>query len=147
MKAVVQRVSRARVLVGCAEVAAIGRGLMVLLGIAAGDGAAGAAWMAGKLAALRIFAGEDGRMDLSVKEIGGEVMVISQFTLIAETRKGNRPSFTHAAEPAQAERLYLAVVEALRKENIPVKTGEFGAMMEVELTNDGPVTIILESIK
>lgn len=146
MKAVVQRVSRARVLVGGAQVAAIGPGLLVLLGVAHGDGAVEAEWMAGKMARLRIFADGAGQMNLSVKDIGGEALVVSQFTLLADARKGNRPSFAGAAEPALAERLYLEVAERMRKEGVPVKTGEFGAMMEVELTNNGPVTIILETL-
>lgn len=147
MKAVVQRVKRARVLVDGSGVSEIGPGLLVLLGVAAGDGLAEAAWMARKLAGLRIFSGEEQRMDLSVKDVAGEIMLISQFTLIADTRKGNRPSFSEAAKPELAEPLYLNVAERLGAEKVPVKTGRFGAMMEVELVNDGPVTIILESIR
>lgn len=147
MKAVVQRVSQARVVVYGAEVAAIGRGLLVLLGVAAGDGPEEVKWMAAKLARLRIFADEAGLMNLSVKDVQGEALVVSQFTLLADARKGNRPSFTGAAEPNLAESLYLEVAERLRKEGVPVKTGRFGAVMEVELTNDGPVTILLDSDK
>lgn len=145
MKAVVQRVSRARVLIGGAETAAIGRGLSVLLGVAEGDTAAQASWMAGKIARLRIFADDEGQMNRSVGDVGGEVLLVSQFTLLGDARRGNRPSFTQAAEPPLAEQLYLETVETIRSEGIPVKTGNFGAMMEVELANDGPVTIILES--
>jgi len=145
MKAVIQRVSRARVLVDGADRSEIGPGLLVLLGVAAGDATADAAFIAGKVAKLRIFGDASGLMNLSVSDIGGDVLVVSQFTLLGDARKGNRPSFTRAAEPAQAEELYLAVVAELRRGGLEVKTGDFGAMMEVELVNDGPVTIILES--
>lgn len=147
MKAVVQRVSQASVSVSGKELASIGRGLVVLLGVAAEDGPSEVAWMARKLARLRIFSDHEGLMNLSLIDIGGEALVVSQFTLIADTRKGNRPGFSGAAQPDLANPLYLAVVEDLRKEGVKVKTGEFGASMQVELTNDGPVTILLESTK
>ena len=143
----IQRVSRARVLVEGSEQSAIPRGLLVLLGVSGTDGSSDASWMCGKISRLRIFPDEQGLMNLSVKDAGGEVLVVSQFTLLADARKGNRPSFTDAAEPVLAQRLYLEVVEGLRGEGLPVKTGVFGALMQVELNNDGPVTIILESDK
>jgi D-tyrosyl-tRNA(Tyr) deacylase len=145
MKAVVQRVKDARVRIGGNQVAGIGRGLMVLLGVAAGDGADDAAWLAGKLARLRIFADEDRLMNLSVTDVGGEVLVVSQFTLLGDVRKGNRPGFSGAAEPDIAENLYLEVVKLLKEDGVPVQTGVFGAVMDVELVNEGPVTLILES--
>lgn len=145
MKAVVQRVSRARVLVDGAVTSEIGHGLLVLLGVAATDISADAGFIAGKLARLRIFNDEKGLMNLSVSDVGGAVLVVSQFTLLADTRKGNRPGFGRAAEPRLAEKLYEEVVAELRAGGLTVETGRFGAMMEVELVNDGPVTIILES--
>ena len=140
MRAVVQRVSRARSTPG----GAIEAGLCVLLGVAAGDGAADADRLAAKVARLRIFEGEDGRFDRSVLDTGGAVLVVSQFTLIAETAKGNRPSFSGAARPEEAEPLYERFADALRALGVPVETGVFGARMAVELENDGPVTIVLE---
>ena len=140
-----QRVSRAGVSTGGVAYSAIGRGLLVLLGVARDDGLPDAEYISGKLARLRIFEDEDGLMNRSVQEVGGEILVVSQFTLLGDARKGNRPGFGEAARPELAEKLYLEVVAGLRLAGIDVETGKFGAMMEVELVNDGPVTIILES--
>jgi D-tyrosyl-tRNA(Tyr) deacylase len=137
----VQRVSRARVSPG----GAIGRGLCVLLGVARGDGEAEAARLAGKVARLRIFPDVEGRFDRSVAGVAGAVLVVSQFTLIADTAKGNRPSFAEAAPPDEAEPLYESFCSALRVLGVPVETGTFGAKMELELVNDGPVTIVLDA--
>ena len=145
MKAVVQRVSSARVRVGERIAGEIGPGLCVLLGIGQGDGQPEAERMAAKVARLRIFENEDGRFDRSLLDTGGEALVVSQFTLIADTAKGNRPSFADAARPEEAEPLYEAFCESLRELGVSVATGEFGARMAVELVNDGPVTIALES--
>ena len=144
MRAVVQRVTRASVTVDEDLVGAIGPGLLVLLGAARGDTPAEALWLAHKVANLRIFSDADGRMNLSVKEIGGQVLIVSQFTLIANTRKGFRPSFMPAAAPEVAEPLVTQFNEAVASEGVPVATGLFGAHMVVELVNDGPVTILLE---
>jgi D-tyrosyl-tRNA(Tyr) deacylase len=144
MRAVVQRVTRASVTVDEDLVGAIGPGLLVLLGAARGDTPAEALWLAHKVANLRIFSDADGRMNLSVKEIGGQVLIVSQFTLIANTRKGFRPSFMPAAAPEVAEPLVTQFTEAVASEGVPVATGLFGAHMVVELVNDGPVTILLE---
>jgi D-aminoacyl-tRNA deacylase len=144
LKAVVQRVSSARVRVDGAVVGEIDRGLCILLGIPEGDDEATAARLAGKIARLRIFENEEGKFDLSVTDAGGDALVVSQFTLIADTQKGNRPSFSHAAAPERAEPLYEAFCEALEAEGVGVARGVFGARMEVELVNDGPVTIVLE---
>lgn len=143
MRAVVQRVARASVRVDGAPHGQIGPGLLVLLGVAAGDEPAEAERLAGKVARLRVFENEEGRFDRSLLETGGAALVVSQFTLLADTGKGNRPSFTRAAPPERAEALYEAVCEALRALGVPVETGVFGARMEVELVNDGPVTIVL----
>jgi D-tyrosyl-tRNA(Tyr) deacylase len=143
MKAVVQRVSEARVRVGDEIVAEIGLGLCVLLGVARGDEELDADRLAGRIARLRIFENEEGKFDRSVLDRGGEVLVISQFTLIADTDKGNRPSFGDAAPPEEAAELYEALVAALRALGVDVETGIFGARMRVELVNDGPVTILL----
>jgi D-tyrosyl-tRNA(Tyr) deacylase len=144
VKAVCQRVSRAAVSVDGESRASIGRGLVVLLGVAREDGDASADRLAAKVARLRIFEDDRGRFDRSLLDVGGSALVVSQFTLIADTRKGNRPSFTDAAPPEQAEPLYLRFCAALRDERIHVETGVFGARMAVELVNDGPVTIVLE---
>jgi len=144
VKVLVQRVSRAEVRVDGATVGAIGRGLLVLLGVEHADSEDDAAWYAAKTASLRIFADDEGRMNRSVEEAGGEVLVVSQFTLAASTRRGRRPSFEGAAEPAQAERLYLEFVARLVARGLPTATGTFRAMMEVESVNDGPVTILLD---
>ncbi|HEU5476319.1 MAG TPA: D-aminoacyl-tRNA deacylase [Gaiellaceae bacterium] len=140
MRAVVQRVSRARVTPG----GEIGSGLCVLLGVAGGDVEEQAARLAGKVVRLRIFPDDAGRFDRSVADCGGSVLVVSQFTLIADTAKGNRPSFAGAAPPEQAELLYGRFCNELRALGVPVETGVFGATMEVELVNDGPVTIVLD---
>jgi D-tyrosyl-tRNA(Tyr) deacylase len=145
LKAVVQRVAAARVLVDGQVVGEIGAGLCVLLGVADGDGQDEAGRLAGRVARLRIFENEEGKFDRSVLETGGAVLVVSQFTLIADTSKGNRPSFSHAARPETAERLYEAFCGALEDENVPVARGAFGARMQVEIANDGPVTIVLET--
>ncbi len=147
MIAVVQRVDRASVHVEePPHEASIESGLLVLLGVEDGDTDAEADWMAGRLARLRIVADEHGRMNRSVQDTGGALLVVSQFTLAADTSRGNRPSFVHAADPAVAESLYERVVDVLRREHdLPVETGLFGGMMKVELVNDGPVTIILRS--
>lgn len=145
MRAVVQRVSGARVLVGGDVVGEVGAGLCVLLGVAADDDEVVAERLAGKVARLRIFANDEGRFDRSVVDIHGGALVVSQFTLIADTAKGNRPSFTGAAHPEQAERLYEGFCEALGGHGIDVARGRFGARMTVELANDGPVTIVLDA--
>ena len=142
MRAVVQRVLRARVVVGGQTVGAIGPGLCVLLGVAAGDSSGDAERLAAKIARLRISANEAGKFDLSLLEVGGEALVVSQFTLIADTAKGNRPSFA-AAPPEEAEPLYDAFCASLRALGVGVQTGVFGARMQVELLNDGPVTLVL----
>jgi D-tyrosyl-tRNA(Tyr) deacylase len=144
LKAVVQRVSEARVTVDGERVGEIGRGLVVLLGVARGDSQADAERLAGKVARLRIFEDEEGRFDRSLLEVGGEALVVSQFTLIADTAKGNRPSFSAAAALEEAEPLYERFCYALRAVGVPVETGVFRARMQVELTNDGPVTIALD---
>jgi D-aminoacyl-tRNA deacylase len=144
VRAVVQRVSAAQVTVGGAVRAEIGAGLCILLGIARGDSTDEAVRLAGKVARLRIFENEDGRFDHSLLDTGGRALVVSQFTLIADTAKGNRPSFTEAAVPEEAERLYEAFAAALRDLGLDVQTGVFGARMAVELVNDGPVTIVLD---
>lgn len=145
LKAVVQRVSRASVEVEGHVVGAIGRGLLVLAGVAKGDTGAEAEYLARKVAALRIFADEAGKMNLSVVKAGGEVLVVSQFTLCADTSRGNRPSFIRAAEPEEGEKLYEHFAEALEGRGVVVKRGVFGAHMRVALVNDGPVTIELEA--
>jgi D-aminoacyl-tRNA deacylase len=145
VRAVVQRVAEARVRVGDEVVGEIGAGLCVLLGVARGDEKVEAERLAGHVARLRIFENEDGRFDRSVLDTAGAVLVVSQFTLIADTEKGNRPSFSGAAPPAEAEQLYEAFFMALRELGVQVETGVFGARMQVELVNDGPVTIILET--
>lgn len=144
MRAVVQRVSRASVVVDGAVPARIGPGVLVLLGIAGGDNEAGAARLAGKVARLRVFEDDQGRFDRSLLDTGGSALVVSQFTLLADTSRGNRPSFSDAATPEHAEPLYQAFCAALEAEGVPVETGVFGARMQVELVNDGPVTILLE---
>jgi len=147
MRAVLQRAKWGRVRVEGEIVGEIGLGLVVLVGVRRGDTPEDAAYLAKKTANLRIFADEAGKMNRSVKETGGEVLAVSQFTLYAETRKGNRPSFTEAADPALGRQLYELYIELLLKEGLHVETGVFGAMMEVELLNDGPVTILLDSLE
>jgi D-tyrosyl-tRNA(Tyr) deacylase len=144
MRAVCQRVSRARVTVARETVGAIGRGLVVLLGVARADEVADAERMAGKVARLRVFEDEEGKFAHSVLDVAGAALVVSQFTLIAETRKGNRPSFTEAAPTDRAQPLYEAFCTALERAGVPVERGIFGARMAVELVNDGPVTIVLD---
>ena len=135
----------ASVTVGDERVSEIGAGLLLLVGVASGDGEAEANWLARKVSGLRIFNDREGKMNLSVQDAGGEVLAVSQFTLLADTRKGKRPSFVGAAPPEEAERLFDYFCERLRAAGTgPVKTGVFGAMMDVTLVNDGPVTIILE---
>jgi D-tyrosyl-tRNA(Tyr) deacylase len=145
MIALVQRVKEARVEVDGAVVGAIGPGLLVLLGVAQGDAEREADWLADRLARLRVFPDDEGRMNRSLLDTGGEALVVSQFTLLGEIRKGTRPSFSHAAPPEEAERLYryfaAKLSEALGR---PVPTGVFGAMMDVHLVNDGPVTLWVE---
>jgi D-tyrosyl-tRNA(Tyr) deacylase len=138
-------VARARVLADGEVVGECGRGLCVLLGVARGDGAETAARLAGKVARLRIFENEEGRFDRSVLDAGGEALVVSQFTLIAETAKGNRPSFAGAATPEEAEPLYERFCAELAALGVRVARGRFGARMLVELANDGPVTVVLEA--
>jgi D-tyrosyl-tRNA(Tyr) deacylase len=145
MRAVVQRVSRAEVRVDGQVRGACGAGLLVLLGVATGDTEAVAERLAAKIARLRVFAGDDGRFDRSLLDTGGGALVVSQFTLLADTGKGNRPGFACAAVPAVAEPLYECFCDALRGDGVPVETGVFGARMEVELVNDGPVTLVLEA--
>lgn len=149
MRAVVQRVARSAVSVveGDAEreVGRIERGLTVLIGVAATDGEAEALRIADKIAALRIFPDDEGKLNRDVREAGGAILAISQFTLLADTRKGRRPSFIAAARPAHGEALYEAVVARLRASGLDVRTGRFGAHMRVEILNDGPVTILLDT--
>ena len=144
MRAVVQRVSEARVVVADKVVGEIGPGLCVLLGIASGDEAGDAERLAGRIARLRIFEDDAGKFDRSLVDTGGAALVVSQFTLIADTAKGNRPSFSDAAEPEVGEQLYQEFCAALTALGVPVETGVFGARMRVEITNDGPVTIVLD---
>jgi len=143
VRAVVQRVSEARVRVAGEVVGEVGQGLCVLLGVSREDGEDEAARLADKVAKLRIFENEDERFDRSLLDVGGEALVVSQFTLIADTAKGNRPSFSEAAAPEAAEQLYEFFCAALREAGVRVETGSFGARMAVELVNDGPVTIVL----
>jgi D-tyrosyl-tRNA(Tyr) deacylase len=145
MRAVVQRTSRASVRVAGAVISEIGAGLLVLLGIGPGDDDATAERLAARVATLRIFPDPARRMNLNLAQSGGSVLVISQFTLCADTSKGHRPSFARAAPPDQALRLCDAFAAALRSRDLPVATGQFGAHMDVELVNDGPVTLVLSS--
>jgi D-tyrosyl-tRNA(Tyr) deacylase len=145
MRAVVQRVSAARVEVNGEAVGSIGRGLLVLVGVARGDGATQAAWLAEKVAGLRIFQDDGGRMNLSVEDVGGSVLAVSQFTLLGDCRRGRRPSFTGAAPPEEADRLYQQFVARLRSAGLTVETGVFQARMAVHLVNDGPVTLVVDT--
>ncbi|MGA8154332.1 MAG: D-aminoacyl-tRNA deacylase [Terriglobales bacterium] len=147
MRAVVQRVSRAQVMVDGIVSGNIGRGMLVLLGVSRSDDDAGADYLAEKIAGLRIFEDENGKMNLSIVETGGAVLVVSQFTLYGDVRRGKRPSFDAAAPPEQARRLYEYFVERIRASGIPCQTGRFQQTMEVELVNEGPVTILLDSSK
>ena len=147
MRAVIQRVRRARVVVGTEPVGEIGRGLCVLLGVAADDGEETARRLAGRVARLRIFENDDGRFDRSVQDVRGEALVVSQFTLIADSKRqrGTRPDFSEAAPKERAEPLYETFCDELRALGVPVKTGLFGARMALELVNDGPVTIVVDT--
>ena len=145
MRAVLQRVSRARVVIAGETVGAIERGLLVLLAIAPDDTAEKAQWLADKIVGLRLFADEQDRMNRSVAEVNGGVLIVSQFTLYGDCRKGRRPSFIGAAPPETAIPLYETFVNAVRALGIPTATGRFGALMQVELVNDGPVTLILDT--
>ena len=144
MKLVVQRVERAKVSVDGIVHGEIKKGFLVLLGVGHGDLAENADFLVKKLCNLRVFEDENEKMNLSIKDIGGELLIISQFTLYADTKKGNRPSFVNAAPPEQAEKLYKYFMEECRKENINVEHGVFGAHMKLDFVNDGPVTIILK---
>ena len=145
MRAVVQRVSSASVTVDDETVGSIASGLAVLVGVEDGDGGADASSLADKIVGLRIFADDEGKMNRSVAEVGGAVLVVSQFTLLADVRKGRRPSFVRAAPPDLADRLVGVVADRVASHGVPVETGEFGAHMHVSLSNDGPVTILIEA--
>jgi len=147
MRAVVQRVKSAEVYVDQRLTGKIGKGLLVFVGIARGDGEREIDYMTSKLPELRIFEDEAGKFNLSLRETGGEMLVVSQFTLYGDCRKGRRPSFTEAEEPGNAKAIYEKLVEELRRKGIPVATGEFQSKMEVHLVNDGPVTLLLDSSK
>ena len=145
MRTCIQRVSSARVRVAGETVGEIGRGLLVLLGVAAGDGPAELRWMVDKVLGLRIFDDGEGKMNLGLTDVGGELLVVSQFTLLGDCRKGRRPSFIDAAAPEIAERMYDEFVAAARAAGVTTATGRFRTNMEVELVNDGPVTILIDS--
>ena len=145
MRAVVQRVSEARVWIDGAVVGEIGHGLLVLLGITHGDAPEQAEWLADKIVGLRIFEDDEGKMNRDLMEVGGGMLVVSQFTLYGDCRKGRRPSFIEAAPPALAVPLYAAFVDGVRARGVPTATGRFGAMMRVELANEGPVTLNVDS--
>jgi D-tyrosyl-tRNA(Tyr) deacylase len=147
MRAVVQRVSRARVLLQPERtvLSQIDRGLLVLLGIGQGDTRADAKWLVDKIAGLRVFPDDQGNMNCAVSEIGGSLLIVSQFTLYGDCRKGRRPSFTEAMPPGPAEALYEEFLALCRQTGLPTGAGRFGAMMDVELCNDGPVTLLLDS--
>ena len=147
MRAVVQRVSRASVTVENVVVGAIDRGLLILLGVTPADSEAAADYLAEKIAGLRIFEDDGGKMNLSVQDVGGAVLAVSQFTLYGDVRKGKRPSFDDAARPEQARKLYEYFVERIRAQGLRCETGRFQETMQVELVNDGPVTILLDSEK
>jgi len=144
MRTLLQRVSRAEVRVDGRVTGRIGRGFLLLVGFTGGDGEEAVAWMADKVAGLRLFGDGEGKMNLDLAGVGGAVLVVSQFTLYGDARKGRRPSFIDAARPEVAVPLYERFVALLRERGLPVETGEFGAMMDVELVNDGPVTLWLE---
>lgn len=145
MRAVLQRVRSAAVTVDGETIASIAHGLVVLLGVAKGDSEADAAYMADKIPHLRIFPDEAGKMNRSIGEVKGELLMVSQFTLLGETHRGRRPGFDAAAPPDTAQRLYESVAQAIREQGVPVQTGKFGANMVVTLENDGPVTFVLDS--
>lgn len=144
MRVLLQRVSRARVTVGDRETGAIGSGFVALVGFTHSDGAEQVQWMADKIAGLRVFGDAEGKMNLAITDVGGAVLVVSQFTLYGDAQKGRRPSFIQAAHPDAAIPLYEQFVSALSERALQVQTGEFGADMQVELVNDGPVTLMLE---
>src|SRR3972149_539337 len=145
MRAVVQRVKSAEVYVDDRLSGRIEKGLLVFVGVGKGDGEEDVAYLTSKLPELRIFEDASGKFNLSLKEIKGEILIVSQFTLYGDVRKGRRPSFTEAEEPTSAKHLYLRVIEKLKEQGVPVQTGEFQARMEVRLVNDGPVTLWLDS--
>ncbi len=145
MRAVVQRVSRAEVLIGGTPVAGIGQGILALVAISRGDTDRDLLWMAKKIVELRIFNDDAGKMNRSLQDVRGQLLLVSQFTLYGDCRKGRRPSYTDAAAPAEAERLYHEFVAIVRRMVPEVQTGRFQALMQVRLTNEGPVTLILES--
>jgi D-tyrosyl-tRNA(Tyr) deacylase len=145
MRAVVQRVSQARVTIASETVGQIGRGLLVLLGVTHADTPANADWLAEKIVGLRIFADADDKMNLGVADVGGEMLIVSQFTLYGDCSKGRRPSFIDAAPPEIAIPLYERFINAVKAQGVRVATGRFGAMMQVELSNDGPVTLVVDS--
>lgn len=147
MRAVVQRVSSSRVIVGRGVVGEIGRGLLVLLGVGTDDGEEDVAYIVDKIAGLRVFEDPGGKMNLSLTDVGGSALVVSQFTLYGDVRRGKRPSFDGAAPPAEAARLYEMCVSGIKARGIPVATGRFQEMMTVEIVNEGPVTILLDSRK
>lgn len=145
MIALIQRVSNASVEVGSEIISSIGRGLLVFLGSEKGDSEKEVDYLVRKVSQLRIFEDKDGKLNHSVKDISGEILVVSQFTLMADCRKGNRPSFERAERPERAKALYELFIEKLKNSEIPVKTGIFGASMRIHLVNDGPVTVIIDS--
>ena len=147
MKAVIQRVLSASVSIDSKVVGSINRGLLIFLGVAQKDTSTDLEYMVNKTVGLRIFKDEHANMNLSIEDVGGEALVVSQFTLCADTNKGRRPSFTNAAPLEMADNMYQQYCKKLREENISVQTGQFGAMMEVMLVNDGPVTIVLDSLE
>lgn len=147
MKAVIQRVSATKVEIDGSVVASINKGLLVLLGVERGDAESDVVYISKKIAQLRIFEDSEAKMNFSIKDISGEILVVSQFTLSADCRKGNRPSFIAAEGPAKAQALYMKVVERLRQEGISTHTGQFAGHMQVHLINNGPVTILLDSRK
>ena len=145
MKAVIQRVSSASVIVASEEIGVIGAGLLILLGVNQDDVEKDVDYLVKKTAELRIFSDDNKNMNLSVKDVDGKILVVSQFTLCADTRRGRRPSFVSAAEPKMAENMYDQYCNKLQQQNIPVSKGQFGAIMDVKLVNNGPVTIVLDS--
>ena len=147
MRAVVQRVAHASVTIEGKRTAAVGRGLLVLLGVMEGDAESDAEYIVRKTVGLRVFEDEAGKMNLSAADVGGELLVVSQFTLLGDARKGFRPSFTAAGRPEETKALYEAAVRGFKASGLTTMTGEFGADMQVELINDGPVTILLDSRK
>lgn len=145
MRAVVQRVSSSSVMVDDSEVGRIGNGFCVLLGVTQDDGPEQVKWLVDKISSLRVFEDQSGKLNLSLEDVSGEILVVSQFTLYGDCRKGRRPSFMRAAEPSLAKELYDLFVDRLREKGLPVETGVFQAHMKVEIHNDGPVTLILDT--